>query len=190
LQGNPRYSLEVKASAVNVSGKDVLMMIVEQDISGLSLIDVHGPWSQEYFFSPEILSFGTAENFNDVIGPFGTEGAADETSAGPGQPRAVFSVVFVQFVDGSMWGNMEKAKLTLEERRSTLNMLKSLRETYVAQGEKEFVSELMKESSLNVIHQVQHIYKTNGNDAEAALKAIEDMLDQAEIHSQALQIVN
>jgi hypothetical protein len=186
-----RYSLAVKVSAVNVSGRDVLLMVVERNISGLSSIGVDGPWSQEYFFSTEIFSCGTAENFNHVIGPFGTsEREVDETSAAPGEPRAIFSVVFVQFVDGSMWGNMVKAKPTLQERRSTLNMLKSLRETYAVQGEKEFVSELMKKSSLNVIYQVQKIYQTKGNDAEAALKAIEGMLDQAELHSHAMEIMN
>jgi hypothetical protein len=47
----------------------------------------------------------------------------------------------------------------------------------------------MKKSSLNVIYQVQKIYQTKGNDAEAALKAIEGMLDQAELHAQAMEIM-
>jgi len=113
---------------------------------------------------------------------------------GPQALNAVGKPVFVQFADGSTWGEREAWQGVLHDRSKALDRLLSLQQTYRTRGEKDFVEELIKpaqdaETDLlpAVIGSLQATYRSHGNDLKLVLAKLDQMLGSAERHLRDLR---
>jgi hypothetical protein len=117
--------------------------------------------------------------WRDSLGPFGEP--RSETELKPEEPRATTQIIFVQFVDGSIWGDPAKADDAFRDRVLTENELKLLIETYRTEGKEQFFTELMKPTRLAAIGTLQRLYADTKDTDRVSTKAV-SMLKIAELH--------
>jgi hypothetical protein len=122
---------------------------------------------------------------NDTFGPYGEPQA--RVDPGASGPTAIAEVEFVQFVDGTIWGDRAAGKDLLQERSLALDKLKFLSDTYRMKGEQQFVSELKNPSELVAILNLQRLYSSNKGNATAVIDKITGMLEQANQHLHAFR---
>ncbi len=180
IKGWLQYSFEVNVSLTNASRKGILLIVVKMDITGLNGLGTHHTRSTDYFFTSDIFYPDTIETIYETVGPLAElQGQTEAQSEGP---TANAKVAFVQFLDGSTWGDQSEGRDALQQRRETWNELRFLRQTYDSQGEKRFLDALMRPSRLPGIDLLQSVYKRSSNDAEAVVRKLTDMLNFADLH--------
>jgi hypothetical protein len=169
-----RYTLEVNLSARNVSTKDILLVVAEINARS-AVFNVHGTRSDDYFFESGDFSPLTTESIS-----FSTQSAQPKIMYPSSEPLSVSSeIAFVQFADGSTWGDRAAAQDALRIRRLTSLQLTNLADIYRIAGEKGFVGELMKPSELPVIGILQRACGTDGKDVKTVAMMVQDMLELA-----------
>ena len=169
----------------NASSKGILLTVVQLSVSGLSLVNVNATLENDYFFSAEVFSPSSTQNYEQPFGPVtktGTSAKAEEAT----QPRALASVKFVQFADGSTWGIPLAGKHALDERQLLWQELRVLADTYQTKGANEFVAKLRQPSSLAVITNMQHLYAETHNPVIVSDK-VSAMLRQASEHMRGMR---
>jgi len=137
------FSYEQSTSVKNVSSKSILLMIVHLEATS-------GPghdekYSQEYFFG-DALAPGQVEVSHDPEQRFGMSVVNGEPlpySKDP-HPTAQGRAEFVQFSDGSTWGDADSAKDAFETRGKTLEELDLLEHLYEQAGESAFLDEFAR----------------------------------------------
>jgi hypothetical protein len=149
------FSYEQSTSIKNVSSKSILLMVVH--LSATSGPGQDETYSQEYFFG-DTLAPGQVEVSHDPEQRFGASVVNGEPlpyRKDP-HPAAQAHAEFVQFSDGSTWGDADSAKDVFETRRKTLEELDLLEHLYEQAGESAFLDELARaDDSLNVIRQIK-----------------------------------
>ncbi len=162
-----RYTYRVEGSVKNLSGKAVVLMIVHFESSG-----VHGPslseiYLEDHFFGSDVIESGNLENLRSSPSRFGdtmVDGQPVEYTAEDGAlPTATAQVVFVQFVDGSTWGDAELARVALDDRKRTLEELRRLEVVFRTGGEDVFKKELPKNGNRPCINSLLNSCKDNTN---------------------------
>jgi hypothetical protein len=88
-------------------------------------------------------------------------------------------IEFVQFQDGSTWGDADVETKAFEKRSATLHKLESLQRVYADQGEKAFLDALAEPTMLGCLERINTDCKTNSDGSSCARGAIEGMLDSA-----------
>ena len=167
-------------SATNRSTKSILLLIGDFDAIGPH--SDGGTWlTMEYFFGDPISS---GETFSLVKRTFG-RGFCCINPLQTHEPKATFRLMFVQFLDGSTFGDPAKAKDALANRDRTLKALRTLAQ--VAAGDKQrFQSQLEQQlrldDTLGVFACIRQTQEQNGTDAAIArtykiLDAAEDYRD-------------
>jgi hypothetical protein len=133
------FSYEITATTKNVSSKSMLLMVIHFEASGMGGPGHDERYSQEYFFT-EPLEPGAIEKYESGHGSFGPREALASPGADrePEPPSAAASVEFVQFSDGSTWGDPDAAADAFEIRRSTGCQLEALEHIYEQSGSKPF----------------------------------------------------
>jgi hypothetical protein len=105
------------------------------------------------------------------------------------KPASLIKVTttFVQFADGSTWGDDADGKRLIAERQVDLDQLIKLAQLHDSAGKEEFASALMKEESgeFPVIWHLKHTYEETG-DTEAVMKEINLMLQHAKSREQQM----
>ncbi len=153
-----RHSGEGKISLTNVSSKPVLLTVLQIHMEVVRAPDMDSR-SDDNFFS-NLLQPGSTDTVADSW-RFGT--ASSEAESMPREervtPGANVSMLFVQFADGSTWGDPTKAKTALEYRVNTVNRLMALESVYRADGENAFIDDLLKPTNLPAIWQLQDLCK-------------------------------
>ena len=145
VAGNEVSSLWLEnVVARNISNKPILLLV--------GVLDAVGPRSDggyelviDRFFSERLiqpaeripLPYGTGQRGECCISPLGEVN----------EPKASFHVEFVQFVDGSTFGNPATAKNQLASRQSTFHLLQELERLYSEQGEQKFIAGLGQASN-------------------------------------------
>lgn len=148
------FTYEESASIKNTSGKPILLMVVRIETST-------GPrdlrFSQEYFFG-DALAPGQVEAQEFPEQRFGTtvaDGATVPNEPDP-HPMAKAQAEFVQFSDGSTWGDADSAAGVLESRCRTMAELDLLEHLYEQEGENAFLDELAQtDTTLDVLRQLK-----------------------------------
>jgi hypothetical protein len=179
------YSFRTEVSLTNVSPKAVLAMVVMTDIRNATEIDLNNTRKDDYFFGSDSFEPNTVVMVDDTLGPYGKPRAEAELE--PKRPTAIAKVEFVQFADGSVWGDPAAGKDLLRERRLALDELRFLENTSRMKGEQQFVEELEKPSQLSAILNLQQLYNSNEGDASAVLQKIASMLEQANLHRRTMR---
>jgi hypothetical protein len=174
-----RHTLKKNISFTNLSSKSILLIISKINVSGLTNTDDQQTKIDECFFGDHVFNFGSTEVLEDSSTRFG-ESTGDTKEEE--EPTATAEVVFVQFVDGSTWGNREAGKGAVDERRLTIERLRVLAHTYRAASHKQFTNELARPNAILIL---QRIYAKN-SDLQAVIARINHMLHYAEIHERGM----
>lgn len=184
--GHAFDSFEGTILATNVSGKDIVLLITRLHTIGLPGDNTEfGIY--DYFFSDVFESNGTREF--PTSGPPVLEGPTIQRPIGL-KAKATASIIFVQFADGSTWGDAEAAKDALHQRQAAWDKLKALANTLRSRGERQFVAELtqpVEPGSPGEVYvgSVRRAY-ANG-DPSSAIEELNDKLDAADLHWRSMQ---
>jgi len=166
---------EVEAAVKNVSKKDVLSwsMLVRTSDGVLHLTS-----SNDYFFTgdllaPDVSAGVTSEPISLVAHPQGDTPTSNQAVT------ASAEIEYVQFQDGSTWGDSDIETEAFQARSATLQKLQSLQKVYAQLGEKPFLDALAEPTMLACVERIQTDCKDNNGDSSCAREAIERMLDIA-----------
>jgi hypothetical protein len=179
------YSLEVHAAAKNISARRVLLFKVS--LETLSDGAPSGPheYTNDYYFSSELFEPDSVIKIPFDFPRFGPRISLDHA------PRISASarVEFVQFEDGTAWGDSNSGKEALRIRTLTLHELNVLKDKYAEAGDTGFSETLVSASrTLPAVTTLQHIYKKDG--LEKAEASAWRMLTSANEHAGGLKAVD
>jgi hypothetical protein len=178
--GTLGVTFHMNVRATNTSHKDILLTVITMDMTDASGFRRDYTKINDYFFTSELLKASGIETLQDTLAPLPE--AVGKIDVRPTVPKASARVAFVEFLDGSTWGDPEAGKEILIERRLTWNKLNHLSQTFRTEGEHQFLSELTEPSELQTIVYLQRLYNGNNKDVEMVLKNINAMLAQADLH--------
>jgi mannitol/fructose-specific phosphotransferase system IIA component len=160
-----RFMIVGRLSVTNISSKPILLTVLK--LKGINVVGVNDTSIRDYYFS-EPFEPQKSENQEWTYGPF-LQRAQLKTEEGPKwvdvepikavRQEVIASVLFVQYADGTGWGDREAAKDALAAREETRNRLTALASIYRDEGEKAFVDSLMQPSNLNAVIMLQFICK-------------------------------
>jgi hypothetical protein len=182
--GRLPYSLEKHFFVTNTSSRNIVLMITEINVTGMTKIDQHETRVDEYFFAAEVFEPGTTRMIDESFGPFGV--TSDKVDSQPEEPGAVARIVFVQFADGTTWGDVA-TQYVMHDRVLTCKELELLADTYRRQGEQSFIARLLESSELPGISNLQQLYLADKN-ADSVIKKIGGMLRYADLHQRAMEL--
>lgn len=130
-------------SVRNVSNKTVLVAVFQLDVKPAYAGPESDTRQYECFFARDVIPPG---HDHDISRPSSGSISVELMTPGrlPDVPRAQLRTLFVQFTDGSTYGEQTHARHILSLRRQTWQHLKRLDRIYAHQGEQEFVQELLQ----------------------------------------------
>ncbi len=180
-----------KVVAKNISGKQVLLVVASLSLVGRhNHGSVRGPGDgatyllcDDRFFAPGAIKPGDAltvwdgtpdkERLECCLNPL------DPVDV----PKAEFRVRFVQFADGSTYGDSSEARKDLTIRTAIIDGLRQLLQSYTQHGEQAFLSEMKQRlpwSNTSIFAKIQTSYEQNG--VRAAIARVQQILAVAESH--------
>jgi hypothetical protein len=174
VQGELQPRLVFHISEKNVSEKDILLAVLSIEVLGASQEPLDPSSSQsrsdDWFFGSRVFAAHTGNAIEMVDYP-------------PRKQPPAFGVnvelVFVQFADGSTWGDPDQAGMALSQRGAWLKELMDLARTYQTEGAAKFASALMKQSRGPATYDLKDSYQTSG-DTAGAVKLVDEKLKNAE----------
>jgi hypothetical protein len=172
-----KSSWEENVDATNRSTKSILLLIGD--------FDAIGPHSNggtrltmEYFFGGPISPGGT---FSLVKQSFVRDSCCMNPLRETHEPKATFRLIFVQFLDGSTFGDAAQAENALAIRDRTLQALRTLAQV-AAKDKQRFQSQLERQlqldDTLGVFASIRGTQEQKG--ADAAIARTYKILDFAE----------
>jgi hypothetical protein len=176
------YSIATDITFSNLVTKSILLSIVNLKLVSTHIRDFHTE-DDDYFFQRHVLQPSSPAHLRITV-PFGR-------SIPPYQARATKAtaearVLFVQFLDGTTWGDSSSAGPISERRIAARNVLESLSELYKAGREQDFLDQLSRTTELQPILTLQNLYDKTKNIATVATR-VEEMLQNAKVHSVAVE---
>jgi hypothetical protein len=175
FRGSPAVvTYEVEAAVKNVSTKNVLSWSLLVRTSDRVL---HFTSSNDYFFTGDVLAPDVSAGVHSgtislVAHPQGETRSNQAVTASA-------EVEFVQFQDGSTWGDTDVETEALRGRSATLQRLELLQRVYAEQGEKAFLDALAEPTMLGCVERIQTDCRANNANSSCAREAIQRMLDLA-----------
>ncbi len=173
----------VHASAKNTSQRGIAAWSATLETSGGSGPELTLEESHDFFFTGDVLAPGATEGVSDqscamrfVLRPPNGNGYAESAEPTTLPTRAFVRVQFVQFTDGSIWGDRDKAAKFQLERRETLDKVKSLQQVYSERGEKAFMDVLAEPTALACFERIKTLCRNENHDSSCARKGIAEML--------------
>ena len=176
------FSYQENISAKNISHKNVLLMVMHLGANGTPGRDE--TFSQEYFFG-DALEPGAVEVYDEPATSFGqaVNGVPLIDDGHDQHAVARVRVEFVQFSDGSAWGDAGSAENVLKMRSETLAELDMLEHIYEQAGEEAFLEEFAgADDYLPTISQLKHSCKDKAKTSNCAHDAVQRTIDAAKNH--------
>jgi hypothetical protein len=172
-----KSSWEENVDATNRSTKSILLLIGEFDA-----ISPHSNGgtrlTMEYFFGDPI---SPGETFSLVKRSFVQDSCCMNPLRETHEPKATFRLMFVQFLDGSNFGDAAQAENALANRDRTLKALRTLAQV-AAKDKQRFQLQLQRElrldDTLGVFASIRETQEQKG--ADAAIARAYKILDFAE----------
>ena len=144
---------------------------------------LHFTSSNDYFFTGGVLAPDDSAGVNSGPARFFAHPQGDiQKEARDSSNQAVTAsaeIEFVQFQDGSTWGDDEMETEAFSDRSATLHKLESLQKVYAEQGERAFLDALEEPTMLGCVEQIKTECKASSGDSSCAREAIQKMLDSA-----------
>lgn len=183
---NNLRSYWVRASVKNLSRKGISAWSASVVTTGVGGPELNLKESHDYFFTGDVLAPKETEGVSQQSCPIrlflevpNGESSTDTADNTAPAPTASVRVEFVQFSDGSIWGDRDEAADVQQVRRETLHKLESLQEVYSGQGEKAFMDALAQSTALPCFERIKVLCRSENVDSGCARKAIREMLAKA-----------
>jgi hypothetical protein len=178
LQDNPAENIRsywVHASAKNTSKKGIAAWFASLETGGGGGPELNLKESHDYFFTGDVLAPNDAEAISAqscsirlvLRAPNGNPDT-EKVEGSALHPTASVRVEFVQFTDGSIWGDRDQAAQVQLERRETLDKIKSLEQIYSKHGEKAFMDALSEPTALACFERVKTLCRNGNADSSCA----------------------
>jgi hypothetical protein len=186
-----RYSNQIVGHLRDKSAKDILLVIVHFRGGGPRAAALDLTFQQEYFFTSDVLQAGASKPFQSRPTRFGiatingnpVEESIDELYSAP---RATAETVFVEFSDGTTWGDLESARDGFKERLQTLNELSQFEGLLRAKGPEALSEQLSKDRF--VPECISSLRNTCSGKTSACLsEGVRLMLEAAKLHNDGTQ---
>ena len=195
LQGNQLISAwGDRLSLKNISGKAILLYVVRLQLigrhnHGLRQGPGDGPTyflTDDRFFNPSLIRPGETVVVRDSKPGTGQVQCCVNPLEPASNPQAEFAVTFVQFQDGSHFGDPSNVKDELAIRAAILGGLRGLVTAYARNGPRAFENEAQQQApwhNTSIFGQILGRYKQAG--AESAIALARETLAVAESHEVA-----
>ncbi|HKF49155.1 MAG TPA: hypothetical protein VKB38_17485 [Terracidiphilus sp.] len=177
-----RYTWRVEASIANMSDKDVVVSVVHFEARGINAAGLDDQRSDERFFGQKNLQAGGVENISGSVrlgAPTLNGKPVSEEVAPDTMPAASAEVTFVQFVDGSTWGDADIGRRLIRERTNTLNELNWLEQVLNERGAGAFIHDLSISNLGLQYPAVGALVSHCGSDAACLIDGLHSMLQTA-----------
>jgi hypothetical protein len=175
--------------ARNISDKPILLLVASLEDAGPKSSGEDFDLVVDNFFKEKAMLPG--EDVTLLQRPFGEHYTSEpfrSTSSEERPPKAQFHLGFVQFSDGSTFGDSAAARKWLDSRESTLVYLKKLRQQYYEQGEPALLQALKvtpaAAQSDSLWNEIRELQRTSGTQATVTL--IDHVLSVALQHATGL----
>jgi len=182
--------------AKNISGKPILLFTAT-----LTQIGRHprgkyaGPGDgptyelgEDRFFAKNAIKPGESLVLRDTTPDTGQLECCINPLDESGQPQAEFQVLFVQFVDGSTFGDVSEAREWLARRATILGGLRGLIKSYSEQGESGFLADVRRQQPWSASLPFADIRKSyDENGLKAAITRAQEILALAENHQVSIR---
>ena len=168
----------------NTGAMPMLLVIVGSRLEGFSETIFNNSNVLDYYFEPKLLQPGKTEAVYWPKPTFGNPQVADRPL--PPEARATARTAFVQFEDGTTWGDAAEGKEFLRSRAIIEKELRRLLAVASEQGPSEFTKQLLQSEprtfgGLSVIDEIRDAYAAK-KDPQAALDKLKAMLQAADEH--------
>ncbi len=138
-----RTSINYTVGVRNISGRTILAFAAQLRVVPSYAAPQAFDTSIECFFAADVINSGQEESLSQRFPAESVEAYSPGTS--PETQRAEFRVLFVQFLDGAIFGAESFGQPIMLRRRITWNRLRELERTYRRDGDAAFV-ELLNET--------------------------------------------
>ncbi|MHB8216532.1 MAG: hypothetical protein ACYDDS_10680 [Candidatus Sulfotelmatobacter sp.] len=171
----------VHASVKNISKKKISYWSVGIETTGSGRSELSLNHSHEYFFSGDVLAPSESEELEScpirlvLRVPNGESPSERGESMAPTLTTSA-QAKFVQFSDGSRWGDRDDEAEVHRLRQETLHRIESLQELYSEHGEKAFMDALEEPTDLSCFEQVKAVCRSENADSSCVRKAFQQML--------------
>ena len=179
-------SYSVHASAKNVSRKGISAWSASLETTGASGPELTLSESHDFIFTGDVLAPNKAEGVSEQSCPIrlvlrvpNSESSTDTTDNTAPARTASVRVKFVQFSDGSIWGDRDEAAAVQQLRRETLHKIESLQRVYSEQGEKAFMDALAEPTALPCFERIKALCGNDNADSGCVRKGIQEMVTMA-----------
>ncbi len=128
--------------AENISSKTILALVAWLDVTPTYTAPQRSVKQYECFFASDVIKPGEQHSLSDVSASGHTTMEDYSRQRAPKTPKAEIRVVYVQFLDGSTFGQEAFARHLLAVRRIAWQHLRRLDRAYKRGGEPAFLEEL------------------------------------------------
>ena len=181
----------------NVSGKPILLFVAtlmeigrHRAAPGRHSSPGNGPTYQledDRFFSEKLIKPGESLVLRDTAPGTPDVACCIDASAETRDPSAEFRVYFIQFADGSTFGDPADAREALAMRQMIVSGLRELLDSYSKLGAAGFAATLTEQSPFSTTAICRQILtKYNEDGIRSALDRTEQILTTAERHAAAI----
>ncbi len=176
-------SWQQRIVARNISGKSILMMAAEVNVT-INGNTLTYPFTMDGFFEEQ---HGTEpQGWLDM--PEGSPGFLDVGELDKSlDQRAEFRVIFVQFEDGTDFGDRAAVAADLARRNTLLAGLRRLAETYSVQGEQAFKTQLEEKDPDGNLPFPGTLRVAKEKGLRAAFERVQSFVATAEAHEKKFQ---
>jgi len=169
-------ALEQHITCLNESHRNILALGIRVSVSSSNGIEFERSYDQDYVFSPNGVVAGQSVRFDELFPAFRDSSGKEKI---PVAGKGSVSTEFVEFADGTIWGNRDTAKVLLDNRRRAIKTMKTLDDIYHSKGRDGFTSSLNRESDLQTIRHLQNLLEESGGNIEVVVGEMEKFLTLA-----------
>jgi hypothetical protein len=164
-----RYSYNTTLSETNVSNKSIVLIAIKGHIVEGRLF-TH---SDDYIYATELFAPGNSRTFDSGNEPPGDTLPGEQAKSEPRENMPTAYVAFVQFGDGSTWGDSTLGKALLRDRHLQWDRLRAFEQIYHANGEAKLIAEIEASSGQPASILKAEYEKSNRNAAALANKLLD-----------------
>lgn len=173
----------------NTSEKPILLVLSMLTERGRISSAMDHIFKDDRFFTENVIKPGETVVIDDGRNPSGglTTECCSSPIQGGRQASAEYTTIFVQYLDGSTFGDSAKAESICALRLSTVESLRELARTYADEGKAAFLKALNRENASDtnlLMSKLRAVQETSGTDAAA--QRVRAAIEAAAQHEHAL----
>lgn len=183
-----RYTYLIDGSVTDVSNKRIVLTIIHISATGVDAPGLDNTVAVERFFGPNDLKPGGIEGIDPTPIKFGPGNSAE---VGPlASPSATAELIFLQFADGSTWGDVDAGRPQLSVRAKTMGELHRLGQILNDQGAVALKDELSRVDLLQFPSINSLVYSCTNKTAVCLTNGLRSMLKEAELHEDEMKALS